>query len=160
MDHKSLPRHFRLPIQGTFAICALVLQLLNTAPIHATTQVNGFWIEICAEDGVERVQIEIGTGLEDLLAPADDGKRSDCADCPDCITCTGQSGADWVVVPAAATDGQALARATLPSWARPSIERSFERPQTRGPPIAPKLETMGRVFRASSAFPSLKGGAL
>lgn len=132
-------------------IIALAIELASSIPGFAN---GGTWIEICAEDGVELVQVDLNDTGTDTKLPLDC-----CDNCVDCALCaTTANGMDnshhsYVSLRPTATAAPIIEA----QFIGPALRRAW--PETRGPPPLHMVKN-DRVRRAFSASDPNEGGAL
>jgi len=141
------------PVAAMLGVLALILQLLAPGLARAS---QTDWMEICSDQGVVVVPMNIGDEEAPPSPRAPDGP------CDCCGSCLAYGGAAAAVPPnpVSLTLVQGAARAaTLPDA---QTDRAVSRavwPSPRGPPSAPKNMT-DRAPVASKASTPNKGGAL
>ncbi|MEP2531570.1 DUF2946 family protein [Shimia sp.] len=140
-------------VSVALATLALLMQLVVPSLVQAAVANGASWIEICSEAGA--VWIEVAE--EDTPdASGDTPKHSECRDCSLCAV------ASYAADPSVAKEsGPAPAYCVhvVGAGRRIFLNRQYERPLTRGPPIV----APDNVDRAQSAFPApifQRGGAL
>ncbi|WP_283427278.1 DUF2946 family protein [Shimia sagamensis] len=145
---------------GLLAVVGLVLQLVSPTMAHARSgaDVGADWIEICAEAGPVFVRLLDDGTVEERTpqSPAHGG----CPKCLTCVTCAGVAGID----PGVSTIDGSVAFAALLAIDEADVavfvSKAWERPMTRGPPLAPQRKNeMARVGHVMTANPT-EGGAL
>ena len=147
-------------LTGLLAVVALVAQLM--APAMAHTQAgNDFgsgWIEICADAGPVLVRL-LDDGTVEKRTPQSPTHGS-CPKCLTCVTCVGLTGVDPGVVALDGMTAFALPLQSDTSDAETFVSKAWERPMTRGPPLAPQYKNeMARAGHVMTATPT-EGGAL
>ncbi|TDK44487.1 DUF2946 family protein [Antarcticimicrobium luteum] len=141
------------PVAALLGVVALILQLLAPGLARAS---QTDWMEICSEQGVVVVPMDIGGG-QDRPQPATPGGSCDC--CGFCVTCGGALAA-IPPYPVSVATPHGLPRTAI----RPEAQTDHATPRAvwpspRGPPPAPENPT-DRAPVASKASILNKGGAL